>query len=120
VDQLGDRSGVKAEARRGYVRQKAGARGVIGVEELARAAVRVALAVEKALLILRRKKCRLVVIEPPGDPGRRRVLEVDDGVLVAGKLALVKERAGAMHQAAILIAGAGGDALTMEACEQRG
>jgi len=26
-----------------------------------------------------------------------------------------KERAGAMHQAAILIAGAGGDALTMEA-----
>jgi hypothetical protein len=61
-----------------------------------------------------------VVIEPPGNPGRGGVLEINDGIFVAGKLALVKERAGAMNQAVVLIAGAGSDTLTMEAREQRG
>jgi hypothetical protein len=61
-----------------------------------------------------------MVIEPPGDPGRCRVLEVDYGVFIAGKLAFVKERAGAMHQSVIVIAGPLGDALAMKAGEQRG
>ncbi len=41
------------------------------------------------------------MIEPPGDARRGRVFEVDDGVLVAGEFALVKERAGAMDEAVI-------------------
>ncbi len=46
---------------------------------------------------------RKVMIEPPGDLRRRRILEVDDGVLVAGKVVLVEERSGAVHQAVILV-----------------
>jgi hypothetical protein len=72
------------------------------------------------LMIMGREKGRLVVIEPPGDLWRGGVLEIDDGVLVAGEIALVKERAGAMHQAVILIGGIGADALAMEAREERG
>ena len=48
------------------------------------------------------------MIEPPGDVRRGGVLEVDDGVLVAGELALVKERAGAMDQAVVLVGGVSG------------
>jgi len=39
-----------------------------------------------------------VMIEPPGDARRRRIFEVNDGVLVAREIALFKQRAGAMHQ----------------------
>ena len=53
VDQLGDRRGVEAEARGSDVGQKAGAGGVLGIEELARAADRIALAGQEMLLILR-------------------------------------------------------------------
>ena len=61
-----------------------------------------------------------MVVEPPGDLGRGRVFEVDDGILVAGELALVKKHAGAVHQALILIAGPRRDTLTVEAREERG
>jgi hypothetical protein len=37
------------------------------------------------------------MVEPPGDLRRRRVFEVNDGVLVAGELRLIKQRPGAMH-----------------------
>ena len=105
VNQLGHRRGVKAEARGRDVRQKAGAGGVFGIEKLARGADRVLLAGQEVLVILRREKRRKMMIEPPGDPRRGRVFEIDDGVFVAGKLALVEERAGAMHQPVILVAG---------------
>ena len=91
----------------------------MGIKELARPAHRVLLAVEKALVVLGGQKRRLVMVEPPGNPGRRGVFEVHNGVFVAGKLALVKERSGAMHQAVIFIAGFGRNALTMESGEQR-
>jgi hypothetical protein len=61
-----------------------------------------------------------MVIEPPRNPGRGRILEVHDGILVAGKLALIEERAGAVHQAVILIACPGGNSLTVKSREQRG
>jgi hypothetical protein len=61
-----------------------------------------------------------MVIEPPRNFGRGGVLEIDDGVLVAGEFTLVKQRSGAMNQAVIFIAGAGADALAVEAREQRG
>ena len=71
------------------------------------------------LVVLPREKGRLVVIEPPGDPGRSGVLEIHDGVFIAGEFALVKQRAGAMDQAVILIGGACVDALAMKARKQR-
>ena len=71
------------------------------------------------LVILGREEGRLVVIEPPGDLGRGGVLEIDDGVFVAGEVALVKQGAGAMDKAVILIVSSRVDALAMEACEER-
>jgi hypothetical protein len=61
-----------------------------------------------------------VVIEPPGNFGRSRIFEVDDSVFVAAKIALVKERSGAVHQAVVLVTGARGDALAVKAREEGG
>ncbi len=120
MDQFGNRRGIEAKTRLGNVSQEAGARGVVGIEKLVVAAHRVSLAGQKVLVILRRQKGRLVMIEPPGDLGRCRIFKVDDGVFVAGKLVFVEERAGPMHQAVVLIACSSRDALTVKACEQRG
>jgi hypothetical protein len=60
------------------------------------------------------------MVKPPGNPWRGRIFEIDDGVLVASELALVKERAGAMDQAVVLVGGGGGDTFPMKAREQRG
>ena len=61
-----------------------------------------------------------MVVEPPGDARRGGVLEVDDGVLVAGEFRLVEERASTVNQPVIGVSGAGSDALAMEAREERG
>jgi hypothetical protein len=71
------------------------------------------------LLILGGEEGGLMVVEPPGDFWRGGVFEVDDSVLVAAELGLVKQRAGAMDEAAVLVAGTWGDALAMKAREQR-
>ena len=92
----------------------------MGSKNLRAGAGRVLLAGQKILLVLGREKGRQMMVEPPCDLGRGRVLEVDDGVFIAGKLALVEERAGAMHQAVIFVAGVGGDALAVETREERG
>jgi hypothetical protein len=61
-----------------------------------------------------------MMIEPPGNPGRGRVFEVDNGVFVAGEFTLVKERAGSMDEAVVLVGGVRGDAFAMEASKERG
>ena len=71
MDEVRDRSGVEAVARGRNVRQETGAGGVVGIEELARAADRILLAGFELLVILRRQKCGQVVIEPPGDSAAR-------------------------------------------------
>ena len=43
-----------------------------------------------------------MMVEPPGQPRMARVLEIDDGVLVAVEFRFVKERAGTVRQAAEL------------------
>ena len=45
------------------------------------------------------KKCALVMIEPPCDIRGTGILKIDDGVLLAIKLILVKERARPVYQA---------------------
>ncbi len=56
-----------------------------------------------AALIAGGEEGGLVMIEPPGDFGRRGVLEVDDGVLVAGEIGFVEEGAGAVDEAMVLV-----------------
>ena len=97
MNQLGNRCGIEAKLRGGDVGQEAGAGGVIGVKEFAATAVWILLAVFEALLILGGKEGGLMMVEPPGDFWRGGVFEVDDRVLVAAELGLVKQRAGAME-----------------------
>src|SRR5882724_6657011 len=60
----------------------------------------------KVSFILRREKCRLVMIEPPGQLFRWRILEIDDRVFIAVKhIAFEQEVPGAMQQAAIFNVG---------------
>jgi hypothetical protein len=61
-----------------------------------------------------------MMVEPPGNSGRRRVFEVDDGILVAAELLFVEERAGAVNQAVKLIRGFPIDALAVEARKESG
>ena len=115
VNQVGDRCGIESETCRADVRQKAGARGVVRIEELARSADRVLLAGKKMLVILRGEKGREMVVEPPGNARRGRVLEVDNRVFIARKLTLVEECTGAMDEAVIVIPCVAVDALAMKA-----
>ena len=120
MNQLGHRSRVETVARLGDMSQKTCARSVVRIEELPSCAGRVALAGQKVFMILRRKECRLVVIEPPGDFGRRRIFEVDDRVFIAREFAFVEERSGAMHQPVIPVACVWRNALAMKSREQGG
>jgi hypothetical protein len=56
VDQVGNRSGFKAELGRRNLCDEAGARGVFGIEELAAGAGWILLAGEEVLLVLRREE----------------------------------------------------------------
>src|SRR2546423_14643393 len=60
----------------------------------------------KVSFILRREKCRLVMIEPPGQLFRWRILEIDDRVFIAVKhIAFEQEVPRPMQQSAVLDAG---------------
>ncbi len=84
---------------------------------IARAAV--ALPFKKVLLIRRSEKGAQMMIEPPGDARRSAVLEVDDRVLVAGKIRLLKECSGSMHQPVIVVVRILANAFAVEAHEER-
>ena len=61
-----------------------------------------------------------MVIEPPGNLRRTRILEVDNGIFVAIKVFLIEERARSMQQAGIDKLHIGADALAIEARKQSG
>ena len=56
----------------------------------------------EVLLVFFVKKRALMMIEPPGQLLRGEILEIDDGVLVAGEVAQVEERSGAVQQSLVL------------------
>jgi hypothetical protein len=61
-----------------------------------------------------------MMIEPPGEKRRGRVLEVHDGILSAGiKPALLKQESGTVHQPAIVKPLHRPDTLSVKAREQR-
>ena len=53
---------------------------------------------QKMLLVRRREKRRLVMIEPPRQPLVGAIFEIDDRILVAVKLLAVKSIAGTVHR----------------------
>jgi len=55
-----------------------------------------------------------VVIEPPRDARRCRILEIDNGVFVAGEVIFVEERTGAVNQTHVFEFCALADALAVE------
>ena len=120
VDHVGHGLGVEAELGLANVGKELGARGVVRVKEFAARAGRVLLAGAEVLLVGRGEEGRLMMVEPPGDARRGGVLEVDDGILVADEFGLVEESACAVHQAVVLVDGVAGDALAVEAGEERG
>ena len=79
----------------------------------------VALVALKMRGVCRRKKRALMMIEPPGDLRRTRILEIDDGIFVAVEMGFVEERSGAMQQAGELKIHIAADALAVEAGEER-
>ena len=94
---------------------KAGTGLEIGIVKLA-----VTLVLLEMARVFRRKKSALVMIEPPGDLGGAGIFEVDDGVFVAIKLLLVKQRSGAMQQSGEDERGVSANALPIEAGKQGG
>ena len=84
-DQLRDRRWMKSETVLRDGSQELGTRLEVGIVELL-----AALAVQEMFVIFRGEKCALMMIEPPGNFRRWRILEVHDGVLVAGEFGFVK------------------------------
>ena len=119
VDQLRYRRRVKTETGLRDVGDKTGAGGVVRVVEMAITRAAVPLPCKKMLLIRRGKKGAQMVIEPPGDARRSAVLEVDNRVLVTGKVRLLKERAGPMHQPVKTVLCIRADAFAVKAHEER-
>ena len=120
VDELGDGGGVEAELGGRDVGDEAGAGDVVGIVEAVALVAAVGDAVDVVLVIVGSEEGAEVVIEPPGDFGRWGILEVDDGVLVAGKVGFVEEGAGAVDEAAEFVGGVGADALMVKAAEEGG
>jgi hypothetical protein len=76
------------------------------------------LMMQEVFMVFGSQERALMVVEPPGDLGRRRVLEVDDRILVSREILLVKERTSTMQEAKIFEAGIITDSLGIEAREQ--
>jgi hypothetical protein len=117
VDQVGYRFGIEAKFAGSNLAQKSGAGYVSRVKEFSHCAGGVLLACAEVIMVLRSQKGGLVVIEPPGDPGGRGILEIDDGILVTGELGFVEQGPGPVHQAVIFISRARGNTFTIKACE---
>jgi hypothetical protein len=115
VHEIGDRSGIEAEALLRDHGDEAGAGFEIGIIKLA-----VALILLKVLGIGRREEGALVMVEPPGNFGRAGIFEVDNGVFLAIELILVEQSAGAVDQTREFEIGIAANALAIEAGKQRG
>ena len=108
-DQLGNGRGIEAKTLLGDRGNEVGTGLEIRIVELA-----VALVLFEMGSVLGCEECAQVMIEPPGDFGRTRILEVHDGVFVAIKLSLIKQCTGAVQQAGKYEACVVADALAVE------
>ena len=102
VDQFLERGIVKGELFPRHTRNKFRAGFAVNVEKLSTGTVGV-----KVRFVFRLKERRFMMIEPPGELVRGRILEIDDGILVSVKHVFVEQVAGTMQQPLILHFGFG-------------
>src|ERR1700731_2300297 len=69
--------------------------------------------------VVRREKRALMMVEPPCNFRRVRILEIDDGILLTVEMRFVKQRSSAMEQPGKLKVHIAADALAVEAGEER-
>ena len=96
MHQVAERFGIKTKLSPGNVRDEFSAGLTSGIKELLARLVSA-----KMCFILRTEKRRLMMIEPPRQFGRRRVLEIDNGILVTVEHSFVKKIAWSMQESAI-------------------
>src|SRR5271165_543288 len=114
MHEIGNGSGIEAEALLRDHGNKTSAGFEIGIVEFL-----IALIALEVCSVVGRKKCALVMVEPPCDLRRTGVLEVDDGIFVTVELGFVKQRPGAMQQAGEDEVGVGANALAIKTGEER-
>src|SRR5580700_5222296 len=115
MDEAGNRSGIAAATLQRDHGDKTRAGFEVGIVEFS-----VALVVLEVGGVGGREKCALMMVEPPGDLGRRRVLEIDDGVFVAIEMGFIKQRSGAVQKAGKDEVGVFANALAIKTGEERG
>jgi hypothetical protein len=113
MHQVGYAGGIKTKPLLRDGGNEAGAGFEIGIVKFA-----ITLILFKVARVGRRQERALVMIEPPGDFGGGGIFEIDDGVFVAIKLLLVKQRPGAMKQSGEDESGVAANALPIEAGKQ--
>src|SRR5882724_3918275 len=103
MNQIAQRFRIKTKFRLSDKRDEFSAGLAGGIEKLLSRLVRA-----KVSFILGRQKRRLMMIEPPGQLFRRRILEIDNRVFIAVKhIAFEQEVSRPMQQSAIFNTGAG-------------
>src|SRR2546423_9827738 len=98
MNQIAQRRRIKSKLVFSNIRNEFGAGFSIGIKKLLSRFVRA-----KVSFVFRREKCRLVMIEPPGQLFRRRILEIDNRVFITIKhIAFEQEVPRTMQQSAVL------------------
>src|ERR1700692_216086 len=92
MDQLGQELHVKTEFFAGNIRNQLRAGFIGGVVEFVAGP-----AGAEIFGIGRRQKCTLMVVKPPGDPRRTRILEIHNGVFAAVEHVFLERVRGAMR-----------------------
>jgi len=115
VHEISERCGIETEALLRNHGDETGARFECGIVELA-----ITLILLEVLGVGGSEERALVMIEPPGNVRRARVLEIDDGVFVTVKLLLIKQRTGTVNESGEFKLDVTADALAIEAREQSG
>ena len=85
MNQLGERLHVKTKFRAGHVRQELGAGLVIRIVEFVAAAI-----LAEILRVGGSQERALVMVKPPGHARRTRIFEIDDGIFIAVKQAVLE------------------------------
>src|SRR5256885_8389137 len=115
MNQIAQRRRIKSKLVFSNIRNEFGAGFSIGIEKLLFRFVRA-----KVSFVLRREKCRLVMIEPPGQLFRRRILEIDDRVFIAVKhIAFEQKVPRPMQQSTVLDARALMNSVEIKTRERR-
>jgi hypothetical protein len=115
MHQIRYRRGIEAKALLRDHGDETGARLEIRIIEFA-----IALILLEMGSILGREERALVMIEPPGNFRRTGILEIDDGILIAVEINLVKERARPMQEPGESEIHIPAYALAVEAGKERG